>query len=155
MPTVLAIILNVQAALQAIAAADGYNTTVRASSVVIDPIDLATVNATDVPFLVVGDYTPGERDFATSRPVAIKDRFTLTLAFRIDALGTDRARKETAAWQLVADIETALAKDPQRGQKALYTYVQQPEIYPGPPTTNQVYGEVPVEITLQRAYGQP
>jgi hypothetical protein len=155
-PVVLAIALDMQTALRSIAVGSGYHYTVKSGSVVLDPEDLGAVQATEVPYIIVGDYEPGARDFAGSRPVAIKDTFTFTLSFRVDAAGTDRARKATAAWNLYADIETVLAKDPQRGGLALYTYVQQPEIYiGGGPAMNSAYGEVPVEIRLQRAYGTP
>lgn len=155
LPVTLQVMQSVQLALQTIAIADGYYYTVKTDSVVLDPEPLELVNVTLLPYFVIGDVEPGERHFSGSRPVAIQDTFTVPVSFRVDVPGTDRARKLTAAWQLVADVETALAKDPQRGGVALYTYVQQPRIYAGTPASNQVYGEIPVQVKLQRAYGAP
>lgn len=155
-PIVFAIVLDVQAAIQAIATGAGYNYDVKATSVVIDPKDLTAVPSTETPFTVVGDPEVGSRDFAGSRPNAIKDRFTIRLMTRVEAPGTDRARKTLAAWLWAADVETKLSRDPQRGGRALYTYVQQPIVYYSlMPSATAIVIEIPVEILMQRAYGSP
>jgi hypothetical protein len=151
---VLAILLDMQTAMRAITTSDGYFYTVKETSVVLDPEPLELVPATELPYVVFGDMTSNGRSFATSRPVAIKDDFTVDLWFRVDVpMGANKARKLTAGWNFAADMEVALTRDPQRGERALYTYVEQPTIHAGVPASNQVYGQVPVRVTLQRAYG--
>lgn len=155
-PVILSIVLNMQTALQAITASAGYFNTIKPTSVVLDAVALMSVSPTELPYIVLGHRVePIERSFATSRPVAIQDRWRITLEARIDQPGTGSARKLTVLSQLEADIEKALTVDPQRGGLALYTYVQQGTRYTGLPDQDMTYLEIPVEVLLQRAYGQP
>jgi hypothetical protein len=157
-PVVLGVILNIQAALQSLSRTGGYFNDVKSTSVVLDPISLETINPTDTPFTVV-DEEPGEgkNDFgpSTSRPVQLKNRFTIRLRTRLDVPGDDPGRLRTAGWQWYADVEKVLLVDPQRGARALYTYVQWPSIYLGLASQSQVYVEIPIEILLNRVYGVP
>ena len=165
MPIVLALCFSLQAALQRISTAGGYFYDVKPSSVVLDAQNLTGVNLTDVPFLVVGHQVePVTRDFNSSRPVAVKDRWRFMLAGRVDAPGFDTSVKQTALSQFEADIEKALTVDPQRldlntltggvCQQALYTYVGQGTRYMGEPDQAMCFLEMPVEVLLQRTYGQ-
>lgn len=154
-PVALAILQSLQAALQAVAIAGGYNFDVKASSVVLDPQDLTAVASTETPFFVLADgklRTEG----GTSRPVAVKSYIDVSLCARVDAASADKDAKTIAAWTLYADIEKALLVDPQRGGLALYTYPDyenQTAFYYGLPAQTFVLLEIPVRVALQRAYG--
>lgn len=153
-PVVLAALLNLQTALQGIATSAGCFYDVKASSVVLDPVALDSVPTTETPFLVLDGET-GQNDYTTSRPVAIKNDFTVTLYVRIDAAGDDSSRLRTAAWKFYADVERRVALDPQRGGVAMFTYVQWPTFHLGLASQGQVILEIPIRILLQRTYGQP
>jgi len=115
-----------------------------------------SVPETEVPFIVLGAEENGTNDYTTSRPVAIKNDFTIPLWARVDAPGTDPSRKRTAAWLLYADIEIAIVKNPQLvGAAGFYTYVQWPTFYFGIGTQDICVVNVPIRILLQRTYGQP
>lgn len=154
-PVLLAIVLNLQTALQGIAQAAGYFNTVKATSVVLDPVALLTVPATEVPFIVVGHHQVAVSRTWTSRPNAFQDVTRFTLQTRFDAPGTDVARKVTAYTQWIADIEVAVAADITRGGVALDTKVEQAQPYFGLPNENICYAEIPIEIRWQRLYGKP
>lgn len=155
-PVLLSIVLNMQAAIQAIAVSGGYFYDVKATSVILNPKPLAAVPTTEVPFLIVGHRVDAVlRNFTGSRPVSIQDRWRVVIEGRIDAPADDTASKLTAFSNFTADLEKALLVDPQRGGLALYTYVQQPIPYMGDDSQSQLYFEQPVEVLLQRAYGSP
>lgn len=156
-PVLLAVALNMQAALQQIARASGYFTDVKATSVVLNPVMLQAVPVTETPWVNVGHLIAPvpPRNFATTRPTAILDRWRFTLEAAIDAPGTDNASKLTAMANFAADVEVALCVDLQRGGLCQYTYVLQETQYPGSPEQTRVYVEIPVEVTLRRNFGQP
>lgn len=151
-PAVLAVLLSLQTALRGIAIASGYFYDVKATSVVLDPQDLSAVPTSEVPFLMLDDET-GTIEYTTSRPVAVKNDFTVPLLARVDAPGADPDRKRIAAWRLYADVERALAADPQRGGVAQFTYVQWPKFYFGLLDETEIYLEIPVRVLLQRTFG--
>ncbi len=154
-PVLLAIVVNLQAALQAITAPTYFNT-VKPTSVVLDPVALDVVSTTELPFLVVGHRIEviGPRLY-TSRPVSIKIRRRIVIEAVLDAPGTDFAHKLTAIQQLVADVETALTVDVTRGGLALDTRVEDETLYVGLATQSRCYVEIPVEVTFGRKHGQP
>jgi hypothetical protein len=154
-PVLLAIVLNLQAALQAITAPTYFNT-VKATSVVLDPVALDVVSTTELLFLVVGHRIEviGPRLF-TSRPVSIKIQRRIVIEAVLDAPGTDFAHKLTAIQQLVADVETALTVDVTRGGFALDTRVEDETPYVGLANQSRCYVEIPVDVTFGRKYGQP
>lgn len=154
-PVVFRILQSIQAAVQGISTAGSYFYDVDPSSVVLDPVSLAAVMPGQLPFVVCGDVIPGERVFASSRPVQIKDVFSVTLMWRVDADSTDAEARYRAGWNFVADLERALLTDPQRGALALYTYVQQSTVYVGEAGQAMVFGSTPAEVRLNRVYGQP
>ena len=156
-PVVLAVLLDLQAALQSITRANGCFYDVKPTSVSLDPIALQSVPVPDVPAFVIELPPSGEITYQTSRPTAVKNDFTIQVHARVDAPGqaTDRTRKTIAALRLVADIERRLAVDPQRSNVALYTYVAWPEIFFGEPSQSEIYLTVPVRVLLQRTYGEP
>lgn len=160
-PVLLAVILHMQASLQGIRTAAGYRTDVRPSCVVIDPVDLVT--AAETPFVVLGHrIEPQGRTFGRSRPNGIQDIWRVVLEARVDAPGSDTARKLTAAANFVADVEQALVDDfghgagwgITRGGLVLDTRVAQETQYLSPGNQHAVYLEIPVEVRIQRAYGQ-
>lgn len=151
-PAVLACLLSLQTALRGIAVASGYFYTVLSASVVLDPQDLSAVPSDQTPFVML-DIETGTIDYGTSRPVAVKNDFTVPLLVRVDAPGTDPDRKRTAAWQFYADVERAVAADPQRGGAAMFTYVQWPTFHFGLLDEPAIYLEIPIRIVLQRSYG--
>lgn len=168
MPAVLAGAASLQAALQQITLAGGYFNDVKTTSVTLDPVALELVPSTEVPRLIVaGRIEPVNRDFAGSRPVQVKDRWRYVIAGRIDAPGgADTSARNTVCAQLEADIEKALAVDPQRTDlatltggtvlQALYTYVGQATRFvfvSGDQT--MCFIELPVELVIQRVYGKP
>jgi hypothetical protein len=162
-PVLLQIVLNMQLALQAISTANGYFNDIKPTSVAIDPVALMTVPVTEVPYLVVGHLVePIARSFQTSRPVAIRDTYRITIEARVDAPGFDTARKLTAIYQFAADVEKALLADLNgpgsgltRNFLAMDTRVQIPVPHVGLANENVCYVEIPVEILMQRQYGQP
>lgn len=155
-PIILSVLLNLQATLQGISAASGYFNTIKASSVVLDPVELQTVPSSEVPYIVLASEVAGQNQYTTSKPTAIRNEFTVPLHARIDVPGSpDGLKLRTAAWQFYADVETALAKDPFRSATVMFTYVEWPTFHFGLANQNQVYIEIPVRFLLQRTYGKP
>jgi hypothetical protein len=156
-PVVLAVLSSIQTAIQGISVGSGYNYTLKATSVVLDPEQLELTPATERPFIVCGVVIPGTRKYVTAgNPPAFGDEFTVLVSFVIDvAGGTDKTRKVTAGWKLLQDLEVAIAKDPQRGGVAQWTEADQPTLYPGSGQQNSVYGELPVRVRLVRQFGHP
>lgn len=167
-PIVFTIGKSLQAALQAISVSGGYFNDLKATSVTIDAAALEMVPSTEVPWIcVAAKVEPIGRDFNTSRPVAVKDRWRFILNARVDAPGgaSTEARNAVMA-QLEADIEKALTVDPERQDlntltsgviaKALYTYVGQASRYAFVSGDQLMcFLELPVDVTVQRVYGQP
>lgn len=159
MPVLLSIVLNMQAALQAISTAAGYFNDIKPTSVVLDAQALAPVSPTEVPFIVLGHMVePVNREWGRSRSGvlgAIQDRWRIVLEARVDAPGLGTARKLTALTNFEADVEKALTLDLQRGGLALYTYVMQGTRFTGLANDPMSYLQIPVEILLDRPYAQP
>lgn len=151
----LAALLALQSALQGISVAGGYNYTVKAASVVLDPVSLETVNSTELPFFCFGGPEPLDRAWEAARRV--KDKIKITLFARVDAPGTDLSRKTTAFENLVADIEKAIGANIHLGGVALDTRMGQPDAPAmGLGQTNIVILQAPIDIWLQqRVYGAP
>lgn len=159
-PTLLAIVLNMQAALQGISRAGGYHYDVKADSVLTRPTNLQTVAIPDVPVMVLGHDLQAvqPRGFGRSRSGtlgAISDRWRITIVARVDAISDDAEGCITAFADLASDLEVSLTRDLQRGGLASYTYVMQPIPHFGLMAQSQVYLEQPVEVLLDRPYGQP
>jgi hypothetical protein len=152
-PAVLAVLLTMQTALQGITRAAGYFNDVKRTSVVLDPVELATIPETEVPFIVLDAEINGTNDFTTSRPTAIKNDFIVPLQAVLDVPARGTSVKRVAAWQFYADVEKALSADPQRGGVASFTYVHWPTFYYGLPSQTKVGVEIPIRVLLQRTYG--
>jgi hypothetical protein len=151
-PAVLACLLSLQTALRGITIASGYFNDVASTSVVLDPQDLSAVPASACPFLML-DTEKGTIEYGTSRPVAVKNDFLVPLLARLESPGANPDRKRIAAWQFYADVERAVAADPQRGGVAMFTYVQWPTFYFGLLDETDIYLEIPVRVLLQRTFG--
>jgi hypothetical protein len=157
-PTLLAILLHVQASLQAIAAGGtpSYFTTVKPTSVILDAVGLDIESVTECPFIVLGNRIEVVAPrLYTSRPVSIKVQRRIILQAALDAPGEDYARKSLAIAQFVADVEVALTQDLTRGGLALDTRVEDETAYMSFPAQSRCYVEIPVEVTFGRKYGQP
>lgn len=155
-PIGLAVVLNLQAALQGIARSAGYFNDVKATSVVLDPQALDAMPTTEMPFIVLDVEENGTTVYSgISKPNAIQNHWTIPLLARVDAEGGDTSQKRRAAWQFHADVEKALTVDLQRGGLAQYTYLNWPQFYFGLPSEIEVYVKIPIEIHLQRSYGNP
>lgn len=155
-PVLLAIVLNMQTALQAISVGSGYFNTVKPTSVVLDDVELLTIPSTETPYFIVGHLVePVARNFETTKPTGILEKWRVTVDARIDAPGTGTARKLTALTQLEADVEKALCVDLQRGGLAQYTYTGQATCYTNFAQQNIAMLRIPVEILLRREYGVP
>lgn len=159
-PVLLAIVLNMQTALQGISTAAGYFNTVKLTSVVLDPIALTMESPTELPFVVIGHLIEPVDQVFTSRggiggrsAMLLTDRIILEAA--LDAPGTSTARKLTAIAQFAADVEVALVKDVSRGGWAMDTRVKQFTSFVGLPAQSRCFVQVPIEIKYGRQYGQP
>ena len=157
MPVILAALLNMQTTLQGITRANGYFNDIKATSVVLDPTSLEQVPDTELPFIVLDVEENGINGYSgISKPNAIKRDWTVPLRAMLIAPDTDSSAKRRAAWQFYADVETALAVDPQRGQTVMYTYVQWPSaIACGLPSQRKVYVEIPIAFKAHQDYGRP
>lgn len=155
-PLIYDIVADMQAALQGISTASGYNFDVLSTSVMIDPKNINTMPVSETPLLVLGHRVePVSRDFTGSRPVSVKERWRITIEAIVDVENDldDTSKKLMARAQFAQDVERALTADPQRGLKALYTYVGQDSAYPDVDNQNRFYMEIPVEVLVQRVYG--
>lgn len=161
-PTILAIVLNLQSTLQGInGASGGYHYTVRASSVTLDPVALATKSSTETPFFVAGHrIEPVERTYhGISRVPVVVETWNIVVEARVDAPGTDMARKVTAVQNLCADVEKAIASAPWSHAAGAggsqRTLVQQHTAYYGLADQSMCYVEIPVHVQFQRSFGAP
>lgn len=149
---------NIQAALQAMTINGGYHWDVRADSVVRDPVALDFVSTTETPFFVLGQLEPmkntGARAFLPA--LQLEDELLMNIFVRVDAPGSNPNRKDDAAEHMLADIEKALTVDITRGGYAIDTRLHQPPAAViGLPTEDRMILTQPVEIRVQRSYGQP
>lgn len=153
-PVLLSIVLNMQAALQTITAANGYNYDIAATSVVLDPEPpLGEVPSSSTPFLRLGHLIePVSRDFK-SKPYALQDRWRIVVQGIVDCQGFAAGELVAARAQLEADVERALMVDPTRGGFALFTYPQQSTMDGPMPNEVRAYIDVPVEVLVQRRAG--
>lgn len=155
-PFITQIVENMATALRAISTASGYNNTILASSVRVDPANITMFPATETPIVCLGHrIEPVSKDFTGSKPVSVKERWRITLEVVLDVENDveDNSKKMTARFLFAQDVERALVVDPQRGGLALYTYVMQDSAYPDVDSNTRLYMEIPVEVLMQRVYG--
>jgi hypothetical protein len=151
-PALVQIVKNMQTALRNIKAVDGYNNTIEA--VIVDPTNELISYA--IPAIGLGHLIePMEKKFNTSKPVAVQERWKITLEVVLEVQNDldDTQKKFAARMAMAADVEYALTRDCQRGGLALYTYVGQDSAWPDISVVNRFYMQIPVEILMQRAYG--
>lgn len=147
----LAIIKNIQAALQAISVASGYNYTVPAASVVYDPaVNLLGMNGADLPFMVIEATPDGGKDYYPAEQ--LREIFRVNIYARIDVDSSDPTARATGWERLAQDIEKALTQDLTRGGNAVDTRLGVPSPFIGV-GSNIVILLQPVEIRIYRSYG--
>lgn len=161
-PNILAIVLGLQAVFQGISISGGYNYDIKASSVVLDPVNLATIATTELPFLTFGEGADGiDRSYKTTQPVEIREKRRIWLCGRVDATNSDTAARWTALSMLEQDIEAALSKQLSAagplygGGTAMFVEAQTPTYYPGLPNQLQAYLRLPLDVLYRRNFGAP
>lgn len=154
-PLRLRVLEALQTKLRAINGNPTYHSTVKASSVVLDPaVNILTVPTTETPFFIVEPTSEGSKFYMPS--LRLRHQFQVTITARVDAVtGLGTARK-TQAWErLIADMEVALTQDITLG--GLVVDVRLLEATPGFDlgATTTIIVVQPVVCTLIRTYGAP
>jgi hypothetical protein len=147
-------ILNLQAALQAIAVAGGYHYDVADAAVKLDP------NVATEPLLNPG----GTRPFMYIElkddkwDYAYKGEFKLFQRVRVhwvhDSTPTDDASRMQTFFRGCADVEKAIAVDIGRGGLASDTRIVK-RAFDLATESSRVWAEIDIEIWLLREYGAP
>ena len=150
----LRLIQNVADSLRAINAASGYYLTVQPESVKTEPADLLTAPGPNLPMFLVAASQRAPRIFHPSKRVRETVAVDITAAADVGDT-TDPTAKLTACEQLAADMEKALALDITRGQIAMVTRVLDPQFWMNMGNQARVIVVQPVDIEVQRIYGQP
>ena len=150
------IALDLQAALQAISIAGGYNFDVEAAAVSLNPDDftpeilLGSV-LHDPFFLILGEAGRSIRYSGANQLLELVP-FTIFAATDVELL--DPLSKLAAIQQLHADIETALVVDVTRGGRATDTRIVDKQ-HDTPTGSRRVLVIVQVHVRLHRQYGAP
>lgn len=137
-------------ALALITTGGGYHYTLSAANISTDMINL--IGWPTAPVVMIGPSEGSSRVFLAS--LRARDRIVFGLEARVDAPGTDPARKGEAFTDFVADIERALMVDMTRGGFAARTLIRPPVgPFMGFGAQQQVLFSQEIEIDLIRAYG--
>jgi len=154
-PTELQILLNLQAALQAIAVASGYFHDVTPSAVKLDP-DFnveAFTNANGIRPLVYLQPQPEEWRYV-GMPSVLELRWPLKVHWiQSTAADTDQARAE-AFYRGCADVERALTQDCTRGGLAIEHRILTRNFNLANDGST-VWAEIETLVVVRRKYGQP
>jgi hypothetical protein len=153
--TRLRILKNVRTTLQANTVAGGYNYTVAAGSVSLDPtVNLMTINGVDLPFIVIEATPDGNIQYFPSEQKY--EIFRLNLIARVDAInGALDPTARADAWEkMIADFEKALTVDHTRGGNAVDTRLGTPAPFVGVGSPICVIVQ-PVDVKFYRRYGDP
>lgn len=141
------------ARFQAMTVAGGYHYDIQAASVVSDPVNILTVPAALLPFILV-EPSPSTRVYQPASLVMIDAEFLVT--FRLMADGTDPTRKAQAGENFFQDLERAIASNFTLGGLVIDTRVQEPD---GPMVgmgdNNNVFGILKLKTQYIRPYGTP
>lgn len=154
-PVRLGVLLAIQAALRGMSRAAGYSSEPRHDSVVLEPVDLLSLEPGKLPlFIVAPDDRQSERVFHPSRLLRTTFSVLITAAVTAPNFGLDY--KIRAAEEVHADIEKALSVDLTLGGLVVWTKVLEPD----PPfmslgSQTRVLVQQPVEVLIIRRLGAP
>lgn len=139
-------------ALEGIRTDDGYHTTVK--TVTPELVSLVSLPAPLCPALmVIHDGETSTRAFRLGS--LVEDRFAFVVEGRIDAPGLTVGDKAGAYADLLADIERAVTRDPNRGGVASWTGVRGVRgPYLGLDTQGVVLFQARIEVLVVRQVGE-
>jgi len=151
----LAILKDLQTAVRTINGPPLYHTTVKASSVVLDPgVQITNVPSTELPWVVIEPDSRGTPHYLPS--MRVRDEFHVLITARADApTGLDPSRKVTTWEALLADLEVAVTRDITRGGLAIDTRIVQMEPACDAGAGVMTFVRMLLRIPLIRTYGQP
>lgn len=141
------------AALRAMTTGGGYTYTVRAASVVRDPVNILAVPDTNLPFFVVEPSPQGDTRYMPANQV--QHDFAVLVTARITAPGIAPDRKSKAWERLIADLEKALTVDITLGGLCSDVRLGEPSPLTGVGPDNIVIVTQPLTVKLWRTYGRP
>jgi hypothetical protein len=152
-PITFRIVQNLQAALAAIAIADGYFHDIAVTAVKLDPnvnVETLVGNQRLRPFVII---EVGQEPFEYQPAKRLKQRIPIIIHAVHDSDPTDDNSWLKTFTRLCADVEQAITKDISRGGVASDTRVLTTEFksFEG----QLVWALVSIEIHVHRTYGEP
>ena len=146
----------IQTKLRAINGNPTYFSTVKSTSVVLDPgVNMFTVPSTELPFFIVEPTPEGSKFYMPA--MRMQHRFQVVITARNDAPGGTSTSRKMETWErLIADIEVAMTRDVTLG--GIAADVRLTEATPGFDLNAQASTIIvvqPLNVLLVREYGKP